>query len=121
MTAAAADSLLEMEIVHGRQPESGTGSATYRVGNGRAGNIGADSRSHIALALPEITLVRNPLSVDLAGSESLRDVRQRAPVKPIGYGACRDRADYAEVTERRADVQRAPPRFAGRAAGIRSS
>ena len=32
-------------------------TATYRVGNGRARDIGADSLIHIALALPEITLV----------------------------------------------------------------
>ena len=99
--------------VHGRRPESGTGfTATYRVGNGRAGNIGADSLIHIALALPEITLVRNPLSaVGGQDPESLQDVRQRAPVAYRVQERAVTEADYAEVTERRADVQRAAATF----------
>jgi hypothetical protein len=48
--------------VHGRRPESGTAfTARYRIGNGRAGNIGADALVHIAFDGAEITLVRNPL------------------------------------------------------------
>ena len=68
--------------VHGRRPESGTVfTATYRVGNGRAGNIRGGFLIHIALALPGNHLVRNPLSaVGGQDPESLQDVRQRAPV-----------------------------------------
>lgn len=99
--------------VHGRRPESGTAfTAQYRVGNGRAGNIGADSLVHIARAIPEITLVRNPLpAVGGQDPESLQDVRQRAPVAYRVQERAVTEADYAEVTERRADVQRAAATF----------
>ncbi len=99
--------------VHGRRPESGTEfTARYRVGNGRAGNIGADSLVHIALTLPEITLVRNPLpAVGGQDPESMQDVRQRAPVAYRVQERAVTEADYAEVTERRADVQRAAATF----------
>lgn len=99
--------------VHGRRPESGTAfTARYRVGNGREGNIGADALVHIALALPEITEVRNPLPA--AGGqepELLQDVRQRAPVAYRVQERAVTPADYAEVTERRTDVQRAAATF----------
>ena len=38
--------------------------ATYRFGNGLAGNVGAEALAHIAPAIPtpNVTLVRNPLS-----------------------------------------------------------
>ena len=39
----------------GKRPEAGTAfKATYRVGNGKAGNIGADSLAHIAANVPQI-------------------------------------------------------------------
>lgn len=99
--------------VHGRRPESGTAfAARYRVGNGRAGNIGSYSLVHIAHALPEITLVRNPLpAVGGLEPESLQDVRQRAPVAYRVQERAVTEADYADVTERRADVQRAAATF----------
>ena len=99
--------------VHGQRPEPGTELfATYRVGNGRAGNIGADSLSYIALNIPEITDVRNPLPA--AGGqepESLENVRQRAPVAYRVQERAVTPADYAEVTERYADAQRAAATF----------
>ena len=99
--------------VHGRRPESGTVfTARYRVGNGRAGNIGGDSLVHIALAIPEITLGRTPLpAVGGQDPESLQDVRQRAPVAYRVQERAVTEPDYAEVTERRADVQRAAATF----------
>ncbi len=99
--------------VHGRRPEPGTVfTARYRVGNGHAGNIGADSLVHIALDLPEIMLVRNPLpAVGGQEPESLQDVRQRAPVAYRIQERAVTEADYAEVTERRDDVQRAAATF----------
>ena len=99
--------------VHGRRPESGTDfTARYRVGNGRAGNIGADSLVHIAIGIPEITRVRNPLpAIGGQEPESLQDVRQRAPVAYRIQERAVTPVDYAEVTERRADVQRAAATF----------
>jgi hypothetical protein len=95
--------------VHGRRPEAGTDFfANYRVGNGSAGNIGADSLQHIAVNVPEIIAVRNPLPA--AGGqdpESLEDVRQRAPVAYRVQERAVPPADYAQVTERLIDVQRA--------------
>ena len=99
--------------VHGRRPEFGTlFTAIYRVGNGRAGNIGADSLVHIALSVPQITAVRNPLAA-MGGQEpeSMEDVRQKAPVAYRVQERAVTEADYAEVTERRSDVQRAAATF----------
>jgi len=99
--------------VHGRRPEPGVEFfAKYRVGNGRAGNIGADSLSHIALNIPEITDVRNPLPAQ-GGQEPelLEDVRQRAPVAYRVQERAVRPADYAEVTERYPEVQRAAATF----------
>ena len=99
--------------VHGRRPEPGTAfTARYRVGNGRAGNIGADSLAHVVLNRPEITVMRNPLPA--AGGqepESLEDARQRAPVAYRVQERAVAPADYAEVTERHPDVQRAAATF----------
>lgn len=99
--------------VHGRRPVPGSQFfAKYRVGNGRAGNIGADSLSHIAKNIPEILKVRNPLPA-MGGQdpESLEDVRQRAPVAYRVQERAVTPADYAEVTERYLDVQRAEATF----------
>jgi Baseplate J-like protein len=99
--------------VHGRRPEPGTEFfARYRVGNGRSGNLGADSLRHIALNIPEIKAVRNPLPAQGGQEpESLEDVRQRAPVAYRVQERAVTPADYAEVTERYPDVQRAAATF----------
>lgn len=94
---------------HGRRPDGGTAFyAEYRVGNGRAGNIGADSLHHIALNVPEVIAVRNPLPASGGQEpESLEDVRQRAPVAYRVQERAVTPADYAEVTGRHVAVQRA--------------
>jgi Baseplate J-like protein len=99
--------------VHGRRPEPGTEFfARYRVGNGRSGNLGADSLRHIALNIPEIKAVRNPLPAQGGQEpESLEDVRQRAPVAYRVQERAVTAADYAEVTERYPDVQRTAATF----------
>jgi Baseplate J-like protein len=98
---------------HGRRPEPGTEFfASYRVGNGLSGNVGADSLLHIALNIPEIKAVRNPLPAQGGQEpESLEDVRQRAPVAYRVQERAVTPADYAEVTERYPDVQRAAATF----------
>jgi hypothetical protein len=99
--------------VHGRRPEPGTTfTARYRVGNGPAGNIGADALVHLALNVPAIRSVRNPLPASGGQApESLEDVRQRAPVAHRVQERAVTPADYAEVTERHVDVQRAAATF----------
>jgi hypothetical protein len=97
----------------GKRPEPGTAfTATYRVGNARAGNIGADTLAHIAADIPQITRLRNPLPAQGGQNpESIEDVRQRAPVAYRVQERAVTLADYAEVTERHAGVQRAAATF----------
>ncbi len=58
--------------------------ATYRIGNGRAGNISAGALQHVALPPAVgggwISRVRNPLAANGGvDSETIEEVRQRAP------------------------------------------
>ena len=97
----------------GKRPEPGTQfTATYRVGNGRSGNIGADTLAHIAASIPEIVGLRNPLPAQGGQDpEFIEDVRQRAPVAYRVQERAVTPADYAEVAERHPDVQRAAATF----------
>ena len=57
-------------------------TATYRIGNGLAGNIGAEALAHVAITLPftGVTLVRNPLPArDGVDPETIAEVQQWAP------------------------------------------
>jgi uncharacterized phage protein gp47/JayE len=102
---------------YGRRPEADTRfTADYRIGNGGAGNIGAEMLSHVVGADSRITSVRNPMpargGVD---PESAAEVRRRAPQAFRRQERAVTRADYAEVTERLDSVQRAAatPRWTG--------
>jgi hypothetical protein len=97
----------------GRRPDSGTQfTATYRVGNGVAGNVGAESIAHIVSGLNAISLVRNPLPAQGGVEpESIEDVRQRAPAAFRTQERAVTEADYAEVTERDPHIQRAAATF----------
>ena len=99
----------------GRRPQAGTTFlATYRVGNGPAGNVSADAIAHIVLLGSTISgtelTPRNPLpSAGGTSPEPMEDVRMLAPfaaraelVRAITAG------DYAMLAERRFPrVQRA--------------
>jgi hypothetical protein len=58
-------------------------TATYRIGNGTAGNIGGEALAHIALPapmLPSVAAVRNPLQASLGTDpETVEHARQIAP------------------------------------------
>jgi hypothetical protein len=97
----------------GRRPHSKTKfTATYRVGNGVAGNVGAESLAHIVTDLTEITLVRNPLPAQGGVEpETIEDVRQRAPAAFRTQERAVTEADYAEVTQRDKRVQRTAATF----------
>ncbi len=87
---------------HGLRPTPGTAFvATYRVGNGSQGNIGADSLAHIVIDEPDIVAVRNPLPArGGVEPESIEDVRQKAPWAFRTQKRAVTPADYAEVAQR---------------------
>ena len=98
---------------HGKRPDSGIEfEATYRVGNGIAGNIGVDSLFHIVSDVSAIQSVRN-LTPGQGGREpeSLEDVRQRAPYAFRTQERAVTPQDYEEVTGRHLSVQRAAATF----------
>jgi hypothetical protein len=101
---------------HGQRPAEDTSfSATYRVGNGARGNVGAESIDHVvagAVALGAIHSVRNPMAAR-GGSEpeSIDDVRQRAPSAFRTQERAITAADYAAMAEQRGEVQRAAATF----------
>jgi hypothetical protein len=97
---------------HGMRPDTGTTfAASYRIGNGSAGNVGADTIAHCVAAGADIAIlsgVRNPLP---AGGgvepESAESVRRNAPQAFRTQERAVTSEDYAAVTERDARVQRA--------------
>lgn len=94
---------------YGRSPGEGMSFATvYRVGNGRAGNVGHDVISHVAPAASgaSITLVRNPLpGRDGTDPETIEHARQLAP-KAFHSELFRavTEPDWVQATERLPDV-----------------
>lgn len=94
---------------HGRRPETDMAfAARYRVGNGRAGNVGAGAIAHVVNIDPDILAARNPLPAQ--GGINMEDaatVRRHAPQAFRRQERAVTPEDYAEVTERHAGVQRA--------------
>jgi len=102
----------------GQRPAAGTRfTADYRVGNGVAGNVGAGAIARAVepldaqgnpIALTGLTQVWNPLpAVGGVDPETMEQVRQYAPQAFRVQERAVTPADYVEVTQRRADVQRA--------------
>ena len=91
----------------GMRPDAGTVfEAQYRVGNGRAGNIGRDSLLHVALAEPMIVAVRNPLhGMGGIDPETIEEVRQRAPFAFRRQERAVTRDDYREIPLRMGGIQ----------------
>jgi Baseplate J-like protein len=98
---------------HGRLPEPQLAfKARYRVGNGRAGNAGADSIHHILLNHPEIERVWNPLAA--AGGvdpEAIEEARRKIPYAFRTQLRAVTAADYASEAMRVPGVQRAGARL----------
>lgn len=94
---------------NGMRPTSGTKfSARYRVGNGVAGNVGAEAIAHIVTGDSAITGVRNPLPAHGGCEpESMERVRLDAPSAFRRQERAVTEADYAEVAERHPGVQQA--------------
>ncbi len=86
--------------------------ARYRVGNGRAGNVGAGAITRVVSDAAGITSVRNPLpAAGGADPEALEQARLFAPQSFRKQQRAVTAADYAEVAARHPDVQRATARF----------
>jgi hypothetical protein len=94
---------------HGERPESGTTfAATYRIGQGMAGNVGADALAHVVTNDVRIAAIRNPLPArGGTAPESAQQVRRRAPEAFRTQERAVTPEDYAAVTERFDGVQRA--------------
>lgn len=93
--------------IEGQRPEPETAfTAKYRTGNGLAGNVGAQTLSHLVSNAPEITAdkiksIWNPLPAK-GGSEqeSMQSVRMRAPIAFRRQERAVTLTDYEEVSKR---------------------
>ncbi|MCL4798486.1 MAG: putative baseplate assembly protein [Burkholderiales bacterium] len=94
---------------HGLRPPSGAEvEAAYRVGNGAAGNVGADAIVHAVTLDARIVAVRNPLPARGGRDpESVEQVRRRAPQAFRTQERAVTPADYEAVAVRHPEVQRA--------------
>jgi hypothetical protein len=101
---------------NGRVPVTGTSfAAAYRIGNGFAGNVGADSIVHWA-ADANIQSCRNPLPASGGTDPETADqIRRRAPQAFLTQERAITMADYDAMTELDPQVQRAAatPRWTG--------
>jgi hypothetical protein len=105
--------------VHGRRPGTGEKlTVTYRAGNGVSGNVGAGSVAHLILSpgapVPAgaIESVRNPMPAKGGiEPETIEEVRQKAPYAFRIQERAVTEADYAEVTGRHREVQKAAATF----------
>ena len=98
---------------HGRRPPAlAEFFASYRVGNGSAGNVGAEAIAHVVSTDTGLIGVRNPLPA--AGGvdpETAEEIRRDAPRAFATQQRAVTEADYAEVSERNGQVQRAAATF----------
>ena len=94
---------------HGRRPNAGTAfSATYRVGNGSAGNVGAHAIAHIVTSDVRLAKVDNPQPA--AGGtepEAAEAIRRDVPEAFRVQERAVTPEDYVAATERHESVQRA--------------
>jgi hypothetical protein len=86
--------------VNGKTPDQGTHFiAGYRIGNGTAGNVGADSLVNLAADL-RITSCTNPLPATGGTDPETNDqIRRRAPQAFLTQERAVTMADYEAVTE----------------------
>jgi Baseplate J-like protein len=93
---------------NGRRPESGTMfTASYRIGSGTAGNVGAGSLIHLA-ADPRIQSCINPLpATGGTDPETADQIRRRAPQAFMTQERAITMADYAAIAERNSQVDEA--------------
>jgi hypothetical protein len=91
-------------------------SATYRIGNGGAGHVGAEAMAHVVTSLAGIQNVRNPLSSQGGlDPESNNQVRLYAPQAFRTQQRAVTAQDYADAAGRHPQVEKAEAtlRFTG--------
>ena len=95
--------------VNGLNPETGTAFiANYRIGNGTAGNVGADSLVYLAAGDARILACRNPIAaIGGVDPETNDQIRRRAPQAFLTQERAVTMADYAAMTELNPQVERA--------------
>ena len=95
--------------VLGRKPAASSRfTATYRVGNGSPGNVGADAIAHVVTAQSGIEAVRNPLPAEGGTDpEPIEQVRLNAPQAFRIQERAVTEADYEAAAQRHPEVQRA--------------
>ena len=98
---------------NGRRPETDTQfHATYRIGNGRAGNVGIGAIAHAAITGGSVTGVSNPLPATGGTEPEAADaIRRDAPEAFRIQERAVTTDDYARVTERDRRIQRAAAQF----------
>ncbi len=94
---------------NGRIPETGTAFvAKYRIGNGTAGNVGADSLIFLAANDARIQSCRNPMPASGGTDpETMDQIRRRVPQAFLTQERAVTMADYAAVTEENPQVDKA--------------
>jgi hypothetical protein len=99
--------------VNGRRPETGTAfAASYRVGNGVAGNVGAGALAHVVTLQGGILGATNPIAATGGTDPETADaIRRDAPEAYLVQERAVTAPDYASVAERDAGVQRAAAAF----------
>ncbi|WP_431284195.1 putative baseplate assembly protein [Humitalea sp. 24SJ18S-53] len=97
----------------GMRPQAGTRFvATYRVGNGSAGNLGADALTHVVSDDARILGARNPLAATGGTDpEPMETARRRVPHAWRSLARAVTEADYATLAARQPRVQRAAATF----------
>jgi hypothetical protein len=98
----------------GKVPDNRMFKVSYRLGNGRAGNVAADTLVNFdSASLNFIDSITNPLAAENGvDAETAEEVKQLAPeaFRAVTYRAVREE-DYREAAERLPWVQRAGARF----------
>ncbi len=91
---------------NGMRPPSGTSfTASYRIGNGTAGNVGAESLVFLA-GDPRIQSCTNPLPASGGlDPETSDQIRRRAPQAFLTQERAVTMSDYATVTEANSQVE----------------
>lgn len=98
---------------NGRRPDSDAAfAARYRIGNGPAGNVGADALAHLVSGNGDILGVRNPMpAVGGTAPETSAAVRVAAPQAYRTQQRAVTPDDYAAIALRHPGVQRAAATF----------